>query len=76
MPVDQAAFETVRAAERTRIAQQLHDSTSQLLAVLQLALGRMRRNGFKELETNIAECEELVAQIGRQMRQIGNAAGS
>jgi signal transduction histidine kinase len=76
MSEDQAAFEHVRAAERIRIAQQLHDSTSQLLAVLQLALGRMRRHGTRELEANITECEEMVAQVGRQMRQIGNANAS
>lgn len=74
MPEDRADFERVRAAERLRIAQELHDSTSQVLAVLQLTLGRMRRQGICELEANIAECEEMVAQVGRQMRQIANTA--
>ena len=71
MPEDQSAFEHIRAAERMRIAQQLHDSTLQLLAVLQLNLGRMRRQGTERLEANITECEEMIAQIGLQMRQIG-----
>jgi len=72
MPENQSALEHIRAAERMRIAQYLHDSTLQLLAVLQLTLGRMRRQGLEGLETNIAECEEMIAQIGGQMRQIGN----
>jgi signal transduction histidine kinase len=76
MPEDQLALEQIRAAERMRIAQSLHDSTSQLLAVLQLTLGRMRRQGLDGLEANIAECEEMIAQIGGQMRQIGNANSS
>lgn len=73
MPEDQSAFEHIRAAERMRIAQYLHDSPLQSLAVLQLTLGRMRRQGIEGLEANIAECEEMIAQIGGQMRQIGNA---
>jgi signal transduction histidine kinase len=70
MPEDQVAFEQVRAAERTRIAQYLHDHALQKLALLQLNLGRMRRQGVEDLEANITECEEMIAQIGRQMRQI------
>lgn len=72
MPDDQCHFESVRAAERMRIAQYLHDTTFQLLAVLQLTLGRVRREGIESLESNLAECEEIIAQIGRQMRQVGN----
>ena len=71
MPEDQSAFEQVRAAERLRIARHLHDSALQLLAILQLTLGRMRRQGTEDLEVNIAECEEMIAQIGLQLRQIG-----
>ena len=71
MPEDQSAFEHIRAVERMRIAQHLHDTTLQVLAVLQLTLGRMRRQGTDRLEANITECEEMIAQIGLQMRQIG-----
>jgi signal transduction histidine kinase len=71
MPEDHAALERLRAAERLRIAQELHDSTSQLLAVLQLTLGRIRRRGIVELEANVEECEEIVAEVGRKMREIG-----
>jgi signal transduction histidine kinase len=70
MPDNQSASECIRAAERMRIAQHLHDSAFQLLAVLQLTLGRMRRQGIEGLEANIADCEEMIAQIGRQIRQI------
>jgi signal transduction histidine kinase len=69
---DQTAFDYVRAAERMRIAQHLHNSTAQLLAVLQLNLGRIRRQGIASLECNISECEEIIAQIGRQVREIGD----
>ena len=75
MPGDQVAFfERIRAEERMRIAQYLHDSALQKLALLQLTFGRMRREGFGCLEANLAECEEMVAEIGRQMRHI-EAAG-
>jgi signal transduction histidine kinase len=71
MTADELTLEYVRTAERLRIAQFLHDSTSQLLAVLQLTLGRMRRQGIDDLEVSIAECEEIIAQIGGKMREIG-----
>jgi len=73
MPGDQTAFERIRADERTRIAQYLHDSAMQKLALLQLTLGRMRRQGPECLDANLAECEEMVAEIGRQMRHIDDA---
>ena len=73
MPDDRFTFEYARTAERLRIGQHLHDSTSQLLAVLQLTLGRMRRQGIETLEVNIAECEEIIAQIAARIREIGSA---
>ena len=72
MPRDHVAFERIRAEERMRIAQFLHDSALQKLALLQLTLSRMRREGIDGLEANIKECEEMVAQIGLQMREIDN----
>ena len=76
MPGDQAAFELIRAEERIRIAQYLHDSALQKLALLQLTFGRMRRQGVEGFEANIAECEEMVAQIGRQIRHIDDDGSS
>lgn len=76
---DKAAIEyviAIRAAERCRIAQELHDSTLQLLALIQLNLGRMRRQGNEDLQANIAECEEIVSQVGRQIRKILNNTDS
>ena len=69
---DQSALDYARVAERMRIAQQLHDSTSQLLAVLQLTLGRMRRQGLAEMEANITECEDIIAKVACEMRAIGD----
>ena len=62
----------IRNAERLRIADQLHDTACQLLALLQLNLGRIRRLDGQERESLIAECEGIVATIGRQLREIGD----
>jgi signal transduction histidine kinase len=73
---DKAAIEyviAIRAAERNRIAQELHDSTLQLLALIQLNLGRMRRQSGYDLQANIAECEEMVSDVGRHIRKILSA---
>ena len=61
---------SVRAAERMRIADHLHDTACQLLAILQLTLGRLRRQGIDDREATIVECEEMVSRIGRQLREI------
>ena len=73
---DKAAIEYVIAipkAERDRIAQELHVSALQLLALIQLSLGRMRRQGNEDLLANVAECEEMVSDVGRHIRKILNA---
>ena len=64
---------SVRAAERERIAQKLHDSAFQVLALVQLNLGRIRRQRPANLEPSIVECEELIAQIGRDLREVCGA---
>jgi signal transduction histidine kinase len=61
---------SVRAAERSRMAQQLHDRAFQVLAVLQLNFGRMKRRGPEEIEALIVECEELVSNIARELREV------
>ena len=73
---DKAAIEyviAIRAAERNRIAQELHGSTLQLLALIQLSLGRMRRQSGEDLLSNIAECEEMISDVGRNIRKILSA---
>jgi signal transduction histidine kinase len=70
---DERALEylvSVRAAERERIAQQLHNGACQNLALVQLSLGRIKRQGPEDLEPSIVECEELIAQIGRDLRAV------
>jgi signal transduction histidine kinase len=62
---------SIRAAERLRITDQLHDTACQLLALLQLNLGMIRRLDGQEREALIVECEGLVANIGRQLREVG-----
>lgn len=72
---DQSAVEhilSIRAAERNRIADELHDTACQLLAIIQLNLGRMRRQKSDELEATIVECEEMISRIGRQIREVSN----
>ena len=76
---DESAVEhilSIRAAERMRIADQLHDTTCQLLAIIQLNLGRMRRQRSDELEATISECEELVSRIGKELRQVAGKGSS
>ena len=73
---DESAVEhilSIRAAERMRIADELHDTACQLLAIIQLNLGRMRRQQSNELEATIEECEELVSRIGSHMREVCNS---
>lgn len=60
----------IRNAERMRIADQLHDTTCQLLALLQLNFGRIRRLHGEEREALIVECERMVTTIGRQLRDV------
>jgi signal transduction histidine kinase len=70
---DEGALEyllSVRAAERRRVAKELHDTAFQLLALVQLNLGRIRRQGPDELGSSLVECEELIAQIGRHLRDV------
>ena len=55
---DQSAIEhgiLIRADERKRIARELYDSTSELLAALHSS----------DCESMIAECEAMIAEIGR-----------
>ena len=58
----------LRLDERRHIARELHDSISQLLVVLHLQLGRLRRSGGPKISALIEECEATIADIRRQIR--------
>src|SRR5436190_21056831 len=73
---DQSAMEHllfIRDDERKRIAKELHDSTSQLLAVLQLNLGCLRRQASAGCVATIVECEETISEIGRAIWDLGRS---
>lgn len=54
--------------ERRRIARDLHDGTSQLLTVMQLTLGRLKRSTGDEAAALIEEFERAVREIRDQIR--------
>lgn len=68
--VDPGRERVVRAVERHRIARDLHDSTSQLLAVMQLQLGRLKRESVPEARALIDECERTIREIHEQIRAL------
>ena len=60
----------VRADEREHIARELHDSTSQLLVLLNLQLGRLRRSSATNVEPLIQECEKTISEIRECIRRL------
>lgn len=61
----------IRFDERRRIACELHDSTSQLLVVLQLQLRRLEELTDAEAQSVIEECRSEIEEIRRQIRGLG-----
>lgn len=65
---------SIRAAERRRIARELHNSTSQLLVALQLQLGQLRNfpaSGaaqllFDELTETLQSVHESIKQVAME----------
>jgi signal transduction histidine kinase len=82
MPVnarsDISAFENwARGSERHRISRELHDSTLQLLAALQLQVGQLRKfPAARASQSILDEMAETIQSIRESIRQIesGRAA--
>jgi len=60
----------IRADERRRIARELHDSTSQLLVVLQLQLHRLTQIDDSETDSLLDECRQTISDIRQQIRAL------
>ena len=56
--------------ERRRLAQDLHDSTSQMLVVLQFELGKLKRSGSSEANAVIEEIEQIIHEMREQIRAV------
>ena len=70
--LDHKFEENVRFDERGRIARELHDSTSQLLVVLELQLMRLKR--FPDVMNHdeiIAEMDATLDELHEQVRAVG-----
>lgn len=59
-----------RLDERRRISRELHETTSQLVVVLQLQLSHLRRTGTSESQALFAQIEQVVRDIHESIRLI------
>ncbi len=60
-----------QAEERQRIARELHDSTTQLLACVSMKVAQLRRaSHIAELPSIVAELDELLAETQQEIRSI------
>jgi len=68
--LDQLSTEAgwVRTDERQRMARELHDSTSQILVVLRLDLGRLKRLEDPSVAPLVSEMEDVIEQIHEEIR--------
>ena len=64
----QAAIET---AERQRVARELHDTTSQLLVVLQLHLEGLRQSHIPSDGPVLDEMDQVIRDIHASIRKVG-----
>ena len=60
-----------QAEERQRIARELHDSTTQLLACVSMKVGQLRRaSSIPELPSILDELDQLLAETQKEIRSI------
>jgi signal transduction histidine kinase len=60
----------LRSHERQQIARELHDSTSQLLVVLQLQLSQLSQVAHPDAASLIDECKATIEEIHEQIRAL------
>lgn len=70
-PADEGA---TRSNERQRIARELHDSTSQLLVVLQLQLSQLKDIAQPEAAPLIADCKRTIDEIHQEIRALDSSS--
>lgn len=64
-----------QAVERQRLARELHDSTSQLLAAMGLVLGRLRHESPQSEATGLVEeMQELLTEVHQEIRSVSYLA--
>lgn len=61
-----------RLDERQRIARELHDSTSQLLVVLQLQLSQLNQVANPGAAPLIEDCRRTIGEIHEQIRALSS----
>lgn len=61
---------SIRENERQRISRDLHNTTSQLLTVLQLHIGQLRRQQLASAEPIISEMAGVIHEIRLSIKQI------
>ena len=54
------------------MARELHDTTSQLLVVLQLHIGELRRAGLRDGGPLLNQLEQTLSEIRQQIRLLGS----
>jgi len=67
-----AHLQTVREEERKKIARELHDESSQLLASVHIGLSEMERELPSTSQKKLAEVKDLLTQIEEHLRNLSH----
>ncbi|GEM_PF-946959 len=67
-----AHLQTVREEERKKIARELHDESSQLLASVHIGLSEMERELPSASQKKLAEVKDLLTQIEEHLRNLSH----